>query len=237
MTPVVQLDPDFVFEAIPPVGELAGAHTVGLTPNPLGPLAELPGTWKGNGFNAIWRPHHPASPQDRFLELNLTTETLVFTRINGAIPNRGLADAGHQHVRRRPTCSRSSETSDGRRAAHRAGHLGHRSADQRPRRAAHGGADGVDPARHGDPRPGRRAGDARRPAAHPRQQHPPVLHRQPAAGQRRTSTRWRRRSPSSNLAIADRVPLRVPRRDPGDGQEPQQRSAAGARHLAAGHDA
>jgi hypothetical protein len=57
-------------------------------PDPLGPLAELPGTWKGTGFNTIWRPHH--QQQDRFLELNLTTETLVFTKINGAIPNRGL---------------------------------------------------------------------------------------------------------------------------------------------------
>jgi hypothetical protein len=59
-------------------------------PDPLGPLALLPGTWKGHGFNTIWRPHHPQSPQDRFLELNLTTETLVFTRVNGPIPNRGL---------------------------------------------------------------------------------------------------------------------------------------------------
>lgn len=90
MTPVVQLDPDFTLEGIPPVGEPVAAHTVGLTPDPLGPLVQLPGTWKGNGFNAIWRPHHPASPQDRFLELNLTTETLVFTKINGKIPNRGL---------------------------------------------------------------------------------------------------------------------------------------------------
>jgi hypothetical protein len=51
------------------------------------------GTWKGHGFNAIWRPHHPADQQDRFLELNKTDETLVFTRINGPIPNRGLAMA------------------------------------------------------------------------------------------------------------------------------------------------
>lgn len=57
-------------------------------PDPLGPLAQLPGTWTGNGFNAIWRPHQPG--EDRFLELNLTTEKLVFTRINGPIPNRGL---------------------------------------------------------------------------------------------------------------------------------------------------
>ena len=60
-------------------------------PDPLGALAGLLGTWKGHGFNAIWRPHQPASQQDRFLELNKTDETLVFTRINGPIPNRGLA--------------------------------------------------------------------------------------------------------------------------------------------------
>jgi hypothetical protein len=56
---------------------------------PLGLLFTLPGTWKGRGFNTIWRPHH-GDNQDRFLELNLTSETLVFTHINGLIPNRGL---------------------------------------------------------------------------------------------------------------------------------------------------
>ncbi|MEQ6899113.1 heme-binding protein [Microbacterium sp. KR10-403] len=57
--------------------------------NPLGPLALLPGTWTGTGFNTIWRPNHTPG-QDRFLELNLTDETLEFTEISGAIPNRGL---------------------------------------------------------------------------------------------------------------------------------------------------
>jgi hypothetical protein len=51
----------------------------------------LDGTWIGHGFNAIWRPHHPVAQSDRFLELNVTDETLVFTRIPGPIPNRGLA--------------------------------------------------------------------------------------------------------------------------------------------------
>ncbi len=43
-----------------------------------------------------WLQHHLAAAplaeggQDRFLEPNLTTEKLVFTRIKGAIPNRGL---------------------------------------------------------------------------------------------------------------------------------------------------
>jgi hypothetical protein len=62
-----------------------------VTPAQLGPLAELPGTWVGHGFNAIWRPHPLSSGQDRFLELNLTDETIVFSAIDGAIPNRGLA--------------------------------------------------------------------------------------------------------------------------------------------------
>ena len=60
----------------------------------LGPLAKLPGRWVGRGFNQIWRPHHATPPdpatQDRFLELNLTTETLEFEAIQGPIPNRGL---------------------------------------------------------------------------------------------------------------------------------------------------
>lgn len=61
----------------------------------LGPLASLAGSWKGNGFNQIWRPDNPASQPvggaiKRFLELNLTSETLDFSVIPGAIPNRGL---------------------------------------------------------------------------------------------------------------------------------------------------
>ena len=59
--------------------------------NLLGPLAVLKGTWKGHGFNQIWRPFQGGPPgQDRFLELNETNETLQFTEIPGDIPNRGL---------------------------------------------------------------------------------------------------------------------------------------------------
>ncbi len=91
MTVTAQTDSDFVFQGIPPIEAPASdAQVLAQTPDPLGPLALLPGTWTGHGFNAIWRPHHPDSPQDRFLELNLTTETLAFTKINGPIPNRGL---------------------------------------------------------------------------------------------------------------------------------------------------
>jgi hypothetical protein len=65
---------------------------VGLTEraaaSPLGLLADLKGTWKGAGFNQIWRPFHGS--QDRFLELNETHEVLQFVEIKGDIPNRGL---------------------------------------------------------------------------------------------------------------------------------------------------
>ncbi len=86
MTAVTQTDPDFSFgDPGRVVGAAAGVfHPGGV----LGPLAELPGTWSGEGFNTIWRPHHGG--QDRFLELNITNETLVFTPIKGPIPNRGL---------------------------------------------------------------------------------------------------------------------------------------------------
>jgi hypothetical protein len=61
--------------------------------NPLGPLADLPGTWHGNGFNQIWRPFNPTTTSDRFLELNLTEEVLEFSPSLGSIPNRGLLQA------------------------------------------------------------------------------------------------------------------------------------------------
>lgn len=64
-------------------------------PSPLGRLAGLVGTWKGNGFNQIFRPFHNANDpsDDNFLELNLTTETLEFAEIPGEIPNRGFLQA------------------------------------------------------------------------------------------------------------------------------------------------
>jgi hypothetical protein len=49
--------------------------------------------WTGKGFNMIWRPNHggQSGPEDFFLELNFTDETLEFTDITGAgIANRGL---------------------------------------------------------------------------------------------------------------------------------------------------
>jgi hypothetical protein len=54
----------------------------------LGALGELPGTWKGHGFNLIARPDFEGG-NDIFLELNSTDEALEFSAIGGAIPNRG----------------------------------------------------------------------------------------------------------------------------------------------------
>ncbi len=91
MSAISQVDSDFAF-----VGAAEAAAAVPALGDPLGPLADLPGpgntpgTWVGQGFNAIWRPHRLTSGQDRFLELNLTDDKIVFTRINGDIPNRGL---------------------------------------------------------------------------------------------------------------------------------------------------
>lgn len=65
----------------------------------LGPLRFFIGhnhsrTWSGTGFNLIWRPHDKSAsnPQDFFLELDITKETLSFTDITGpqGIANRGL---------------------------------------------------------------------------------------------------------------------------------------------------
>lgn len=82
----MDLSPGFVFEPLPPIEEGFSAAAVA---NPLGRLAGLEGKWSGSGFNVIWRPNSTEG-QDRFLELNVTSETLEFTRIPGEIPNRGF---------------------------------------------------------------------------------------------------------------------------------------------------
>jgi hypothetical protein len=79
----MELAADFAFQPLPALDSTASA-------SPLGPLAALAGKWAGQGFNVIWRPHHPDAAQDRFLELNVTSEQLEFAPISGTIPNRGL---------------------------------------------------------------------------------------------------------------------------------------------------
>ena len=69
MTAGTQTDPDFAFAglATPEVEAVTAIQArTAAAPDPLGALAGLLGTWKGHGFNTIWRPHNPDS-QDRFL--------------------------------------------------------------------------------------------------------------------------------------------------------------------------
>jgi hypothetical protein len=82
------------------VSSLTSLRTQSVEAPPLGPLADFSGTFKGNGFNTIFRPQNPATPtnlptpnptSDNILELNLTRETLSFSKSLGAVPNRGSA--------------------------------------------------------------------------------------------------------------------------------------------------
>lgn len=81
---------------------------------PLGPLSAFKGTFRGIGFNAIFRPNSgppvpeadrtlfhaavdpppPTTPHEQTLELNLTTETLTFAPSLAQVPNRGLVKQG-----------------------------------------------------------------------------------------------------------------------------------------------
>src|SRR5690348_1500955 len=88
----MDLESDFVFRPLPEVSRPLRFATHALPANPLGPLQQLPGKWKGRGLNIIWRPNS-APGQDHFLEINVTEETLEFAEIPGAIPNRGLLQA------------------------------------------------------------------------------------------------------------------------------------------------
>jgi hypothetical protein len=87
----MELESDFSFTPLPSITRPLRFATAGPASSPLGLLEGLKGTWTGTGFNVIWRPFQGGPPnQDRFLELNLTEETLRFEEIPGPIPNRGL---------------------------------------------------------------------------------------------------------------------------------------------------
>jgi hypothetical protein len=67
-------------------------------PQALGLLADLSGTWVGNGFNVITLPDFDSNPPSTGprtfrLKLNSTVETLQFTPVGGSIPNRGALTA------------------------------------------------------------------------------------------------------------------------------------------------
>src|SRR5262249_43661957 len=56
------------------------------------PTGDAKRTWKGSGFNMLWRPNHGQSGnKDFFLQLMFTEEELRFTEITGyGIVNRGF---------------------------------------------------------------------------------------------------------------------------------------------------
>ena len=99
---------DFVWGQIPsmrdPSGSAPGVRPLAAAAQPepeLGAIASFTGTFKGAGFNTIFRPQDfavtptplptPAhGPDDNILELNLTEESLAFSAALGSIPNRGM---------------------------------------------------------------------------------------------------------------------------------------------------
>jgi hypothetical protein len=98
----IKLPGDFLYGEVP-----SDRTRVGLPapPPPLGPLAAFVGEWVGNGFNTIFRPDNtvtptplpvpvPPPPSDNILELNLTSESLSFSRSLGSVPNRGTTPQG-----------------------------------------------------------------------------------------------------------------------------------------------
>jgi hypothetical protein len=90
---------EFRFDEVSSLAEPKAAAT----PAPsLGALAAFNGTFRGVGFNTIFRPDSPNTPttlpvavsgSDNVLELNLTEETLSFSPSLGAVPNRGEVQA------------------------------------------------------------------------------------------------------------------------------------------------
>jgi hypothetical protein len=87
---------DFRFDE---VSSLTTQRVISSTVPSLGPLAAFAGTFRGRGFNQIFRPDSSTTPtalpspvtgSDNVLELNLTEETLAFSPSLGTVPNRGF---------------------------------------------------------------------------------------------------------------------------------------------------
>ncbi len=183
LQPALSMPAEFRFDEVSALAEPKAAPTPA---PPLGPLAAFTGTFRGKGFNTIFRPDlgspaklPVAATDDNLLELNLTEETLSFSPSLGAVPNRGevQADVNLNGV---PYLQVINDVTD-RRAEHRhplrARPVDGRPGHQRPRRGtttSH--PDGLHPARHHHPRPGQGRHHPRQ--AHvPGRPHHPLLHR------------------------------------------------------------
>jgi hypothetical protein len=103
----IHLEPAFSLPSgfkIREVSNLTAPRAVVSSAPSLGPLTAFAGTFKGRGFNTIFRPDSVATPTplpipvspggDNVLELNLTEETLSFSPSLGSIPNRGSGTQG-----------------------------------------------------------------------------------------------------------------------------------------------
>jgi hypothetical protein len=97
LTPAIFMPGNFEFGEVPST-EGSSASPPAPPPVPtLGPLSAFTGTFHGNGLNAIFRPDIGSptklpvnpGPSSNLLELNLTRQTLSFSRPLGSVPNRG----------------------------------------------------------------------------------------------------------------------------------------------------
>ena len=97
----LDLTSEFRWSEVPPTRERRLAAEAAPAGPDLGGIAGFTGTFRGNGLNTIFRPQdfavtptplpNPATgPNDNILEINLTEETLAFSKALGSIPNRGM---------------------------------------------------------------------------------------------------------------------------------------------------
>lgn len=114
----LELPSDFRFDAV------HAKPTAPPAPSPdLGPLAHFKGNFVGNGFNQIFRPDNPQTPtvlpvpiggSDNILELNLTRETLSFSKSLGSVPNRGSGGQGDAFLNGVPYLQTINDVTTGR---------------------------------------------------------------------------------------------------------------------------
>jgi hypothetical protein len=114
----LELPSDFRFDAV------HAKPTTPPSPSPdLGPLAHFKGNFVGNGFNQIFRPDNPQTPtvlpvpiggSDNILELNLTRETLSFSKSLGSVPNRGSGVQGDAFLNGVPYLQTINDVTTGR---------------------------------------------------------------------------------------------------------------------------